>query len=302
MKRKIFIFSSITAVIVLLWYLLIKPYDYSIIINANTSQGTCFQSILNWHETLIKKRDISTEIKTKENFHFIHQSLVLDSYDLDLHWNIQIHNDSTAIILLGVKNNTNSVKDRIKKLFSKSNLNTIINKEITSFNDGLLKHIDEFKVKLNGLEQSPETYVAYVNIKANQKDKAGKMISNSPYINSFLRENNIKLESHPFLEITAWDAHSTDLEFNFCFPIKKTDNFPKHEDIKHKKVTAKPSIKATFNGNYSISDRAWYAIHHYAKNNSIKLKPALIEVFSNNPHHGDDEMNWKAEAYIPINN
>lgn len=302
MKHKIFIFSSITVIVIVLWYLLIKPFDYNIVINTNTSQGTCFQSILDWNETLKKKRHISTEIDTKENFHSINQSIVLESYSLDLDWNIKIENDSTTTILLGVKNKTNSVKDRIEKFFGRSKLNEIINDEITSFNAGLLKHLDEFKVKVNGPEKSPETYVAYVNIKSNQKDKAGKMISNSPYINLFLQENNITLESHPFLEIKKWDANSTALNFNFCFPIKKTDSFPKHKDIKYKKVIAKPSIKATFNGNYSISDRAWYAIHQYAQNNNIKLKPSLIEVFSNNPHLGEDEMNWKAEAYILTKN
>ena len=155
MKHKIFIFSSITVVVIVLWSLLIKPYDYNIIINANTSQGTCFQSILDWNETLKKKRHISTSIESKENFHTIHQSIVLESYNLDLHWNIKIENDSTATILLGVKNKTNSVKDRIEKFFGRSKLKEIINNEITSFNAGLLKHLDEFKVTVNGLEKSP---------------------------------------------------------------------------------------------------------------------------------------------------
>jgi effector-binding domain-containing protein len=302
MKRTIFTFLSIIAVIIVLWSLLLKPYDYNIIINANTSQGTCFQSILDWNETLKKRRNISTSIEGKENFKTINQSLILDSYSLDLDWNIKAKNDSTAIILLGVKNKTNSIKDRIEKLFGKSELKGIINDEITNFNAGLLRHLDKFKVKVNGLEKSPETYVAYVNIKSNQKDKAGKMISNSPYINLFLKKNKIKLVSHPFLEIKKWDANSTVLDFNFCFPIKKTDSFPVHKDIKYKKVVKKSSIKATFKGNYSISDRAWYAIHQYAKENNIKLKPTLIEVFYNNPHLGEDEMNWKSEAYMETNN
>ena len=302
MKSKTFIISSSVTVIIVLCYLLLKPYDYIIRINANTSQGTCFQSILDWNETLKKKRGIYTDINEKESFGRINQSLVLESYSLNLNWKIETKNDSTAIILLGVKNKTNSVKDRIEKFFGRSKLNEIINTELTNFNAGLLKHLDEFKVKVNGLEKSPETYVAYVNIKSNQKNKASKMISNSQYINLFLKENNIKLESHPFLEIKKWDTNSSALDFNFCFPIKETINFPYHKEIKYKKVLGTPSVKATFNGNYSISDRAWYAIHHYTKENNIKLKPSLVEVFYNNPHLGEDEMTWKAEIFLKINN
>ena len=298
MKRKIFIFSGIITVSIAMWYLLLMPYDYNVYIKANTSQGTCFQSILDWGETLKKKRKIPVIVIDKENFNSVTQSLTLKSYDLDFNWTIDIKDDSTTTILLNIKNKTNSIKDRIEKLFGKSELKELINTEITNFNTGLLKHLEEFKVKVDGSNKSPETYVAYVNVESNQKDKAGIMISNSPYINRFLKENNIKLESHPFLEIKNWDMNSTALDFNFCFPIKKTDSFPKHAEIKYKKVLAKPAIKATFNGNYSISDRAWYAIHHYAKNNNIELKPSLFEVFYNNPHLGEDEMSWKAEVYI----
>jgi len=243
MKPKIITYASFAALLLAAWYLVLKPYDYQIIINANTSKGTCFQSVLNWSETLEKKRGITSVITNKEPFKTIDQSY---------------------------------------------------------FNTGLVKHLEEFKVHVDGLSTSPETYVAYVPIKSNQKDKAGKMISNSAYINTFLVAHNIKLQSHPFLEVTAWDINSTDLEFNFCFPIIKTDSLPVHEEIKYKQIQGKSSIKATFNGNYSISDRAWFGAHQYAEENDIKIKPALIEIFYNNPHLGEDEMSWKSEAFIEI--
>lgn len=267
-------------------------------IHTQTSQGTCFQSILDWNETLRKKRDIPVSIYINEPFNTISQSLTLESNRLDLDWNIKKKNDSTATIFLGIKNKTNSVKDRIEKLFGRSKLKPLINDEVTNFNTVLLRHLKAFKVKVNGISKSPDAYVAYVNIKSTQKEKAGKMIANSPYINSFLEENGIELQSHPFLEIKTWDPKSTQLDFNFCFPIRKTDSFPEHKDIKYKKVVGKPALKAIFNGNYSISDRAWYALLHYGEAHDIKLKSSLIEVFYNNPHLGEDEMGWEAVVYF----
>ncbi|WP_396635564.1 hypothetical protein [Maribacter sp. R77961] len=300
MKPKIITYASFAALLLAAWYLVLKPYDYQIIINANTSKGTCFQSVLNWSETLEKKRGISSFITNKEPFKTIDQSLELPNHDLELKWTIETKNDSAAVINLNIKNKTNAVIERIKKVFGTSELQKVINKEITDFNTGLVKHLEEFKVHVDGVSRSPETYVAYVPIKANQKDKAGKMISNSAYINTFLIAHNIKLQSHPFLEVTTWNVNSTDLEFNFCFPIIKTDSLPVHEEIKYKQIQGKSSVKVTFNGNYSISDRAWFGAHQYAEENDIKIKPALIEIFYNNPHLGEDEMSWKSEAFIEI--
>jgi effector-binding domain-containing protein len=302
MTRKIIISACLAALLLAAWYLLLKPYDYQIIINANTSKGTCFQSVLNWSESLQKKRGITSSITHKEPFKTLDQSMELANHDLDLEWRFETRKDSAAVINLNIKNNTNTLSERIKKVFGTSELQKEINKEITEFNTGLVKHLDEFKVHINGIETSPEAYVAYVPIKSNQKDKAGHMIWNSAFINTFLKTNNIKLQSNPFLEVTTWDVNSTDLTFNFCFPIIKTDSLPDHEEIRYKQVNGKSSIKATFNGNYSMSDRAWFGAHQYAEENNIKIKPALIEIFYNNPHLGEDEMSWKSEAFIEIDN
>ena len=48
------------------------------------------------------------------------------------------------------------------------------------------------------------------------------------------------------------------------------------------------------------SDRAWYAIKNYAKNNAIEVLDTPIEVFLNNPNMGGNELDWTTHVYLPI--
>jgi len=59
-------------------------------------------------------------------------------------------------------------------------------------------------------------------------------------------------------------------------------------------------IKATYNGNYITSDRAWYSLLQYAKNNNLEVSQHLLEIFYSNPNMGGDELDWKAEIFLPI--
>ena len=90
------------------------------------------------------------------------------------------------------------------------------------------------------------------------------------------------------------------IQYNFCFPIKQSDSLPKHPEIKYKRYYEKDAIKATYNGNYITSDRAWYALKEYADRNNIEIDLTPIEIFYNNPNMGGDELQWKAEIFMPI--
>jgi len=74
---------------------------------------------------------------------------------------------------------------------------------------------------------------------------------------------------------------TSEIEFNFCFPIEKQISFPYHKEIKYKKVITKKSIKATFIGNYSYTDNAWYALYEYMQKNDIARQKTITEVFLN---------------------
>ena len=70
--------------------------------------------------------------------------------------------------------------------------------------------------------------------------------------------------------------------------------------IKFETLTSKKAIKAIYNGNYFGSDKAWFAIHEYARRNDINLFYEPTEVFYSNPFLGENELEWIAEIYMPI--
>ena len=92
------------------------------------------------------------------------------------------------------------------------------------------------------------------------------------------------------------------IQYNFCFPIIKGDSLPTHELIKYKQYQSEKAIKAIYNGNYVTSDRAWYALLDYAERENIEVHKTPVEFFFNNPNYGGNELQWKAEIYMPIKN
>ena len=102
------------------------------------------------------------------------------------------------------------------------------------------------------------------------------------------------------IEVVNWNKENDSLEYNFSYPIIRSERLPMNTDIKYKRIFAKKALKAVYNGNYITSDRAWYRLIDYAKSNNIAVDSKPIEVFFNNPNLGGNELAWKAEIYLPL--
>jgi effector-binding domain-containing protein len=114
-------------------------------------------------------------------------------------------------------------------------------------------------------------------------------------------ENELEVDGVPIVEVTNWDDRKNELEFNFCYPIKFSNNLPLHPTLRYKWLEGQEAIKATYNGNYITSDRAWYALMNYARRNDIEHIDKPVEFFYENPNIADrNELTWKAEIFLPI--
>lgn len=283
-----------------IWYLFVKSNDFDIVIHAKTSPGTIYQSVLDWN-TGLNKGDVSTVILKKRAFSQIVHTYIYESIQLEMDWTIIGVNDSISTVTIGVTDLNNSVRTRLHKLFASTPIEELIQQEFTGFNAMLISHLDEFDVKIIGREDTPERYVAYVNVSCFHDQKAAQMINNSTYINSFLQDNEIDLISNPFLEILEWNTNTGQLNFNFCFPINHRIDFPKHKTIKYKKVSSKKSLKATFHGNYSFTDKAWFALYAYVEDKPIVPLHTITEIFLENPHTtAEKDISWEAAIYLEI--
>lgn len=175
-------------------------------------------------------------------------------------------------------------------------------KKLKNFSELLANHIKNINVTVVGEGVIDSTYYAYVSNKTTQFGKAGGMMRDFPLLDPFLVNHGVELNGKPFIEITKWDRVKDSLEFKFCYPIIKNDSLPFHPELKYGYRESQKALKAIYNGNYITSDRAWYALMDYAEQHGIKITGQPIEVFYNNPNIGVDEINWKAEVFMPLTN
>ncbi len=295
MKKVIYIFSFVLLA-GLIWYLFLKPSDYTVRFETKTFPGAINQTLKLWDQSL----DTVEGIKQNGSLYRLTQKIKFNDSIHIYDWKIQALTDSTSKVQVNIKDADHSLLNKIKVPFSDTEFEKRSRKTVLNFMENLNDHIDKFKVTIVGEDQIPSKYVAYIPIKATQFQKAGGMMKNSSYISQTLLKNKVNFDGPPMVEVTKWNRKQDSLEYNFCYPIIRSDSLPMNTDIEYKRIFEKKALKAIYNGNYITSDRAWYALMNYAKTNDIEIEANPIEIFYNNPNTGGDELNWKAEIYLPI--
>jgi len=294
LKKGVFFVVLIAIITIVLWYLL-KPYDYTATFKSKTNIGTINQTLKLWNTNL----DQSKPIQQVEMGDLV-QNLKFDGKDYNFHWQLSRFDDSTTQVHIGIQDSHNSLKNKIHILFNKTEFEKKVKGKVSDFMLVLNTHLERFKVKVIGKSTFPTTYCAYIPVKTKQFLKAKGMMENYGILSTFLIENSVVLNGKPIVEVTSWDSNTDNISYNFCYPIVKKEGVPNHPTIKYKEIKGGKVLKAIYNGNYITSDRAWYALIDDAKNNNIELKNTPIEVFNNNPNMGGEELTWEAEIYMPI--
>jgi hypothetical protein len=262
---------------------------------AKANVGTINQLVKLWNTeleqtTLEANKDLE---RLTQTFHFNDSTHIYQ-------WDIRQENDSVVKIKIFTKDSASSLSNKIKIPFMDTDFEKRTKKNLKDFSELLADHLKMIKVKVVGEAEIDSTYYAYVSAKTSQLAKAAGMMRNFPLLDPFLLNHGVKFNGKPFIEVTRWDREHDSLEFNFCYPIIKSDSLPFHPDLKYGMRPAKKALMAIYNGNYITSDRAWYALLDYAEKNEIPVTGLPLEIFYNNPNMGADEKNWKAEVFMPI--
>lgn len=284
----------------LIWYLFIKSYDYQLSLHEKTAPGTIFYVIEGWTQALEKKGNITLLKSTEKRFSNVQQTLQIKDSTLLFNWKIESGTDSISKITIQAKDVNNSISTRIKNLYADPPLKQLLISQASQFKKSLSAHLKSHKVEINGYSDIPENFYAYVSISSSLNEKANQMIVNNGDILVWLKERDIKVIGEPTLEVTSWNIETDSIDFNFMFPIHEIDSIPQHTKFEFKKVKPRKAIKATYHGNYRVSDRAWFALYEYARRNNIEIENKPLEIFYNNPMNGGDELEWKAEIYMPL--
>lgn len=293
--KKVYLTISLLLAAILLWFLFLKPYDYLVSFNAASFPGTVNQSIKSWSKVL----ESSTIEKSDDVLH-LKQTVKFNDSIFIYDWKIASLTDSTSQVKVYISHKNHSLHTRIMNAFSKTDFERRVKNSLTIFNQRLIKHIDKFKVNIVGESTIEESYCAYIRISEAQADKATGMMKNFGLLTSILQQHDIKLNAKPFLTINTWDMKNDQIIYDFCYPVDPGSSIANHPTVSFKKVPRQKALKAIYNGNYITSDRAWYALLDYAKQNEIRVEKTPIEVFHNNPNMGGDELQWMAEIFLPI--
>lgn len=280
---------------VLAWYFLIKSHDYQVDFNVEANAGTVYQTIKSWNDV----QDMSKIIKV-EGIYKITQELQFNDSIHQYSWNIRPLNDSTSHISVYATDMDHSMRNKIAIPFSDTNFEKRTRQSLLDFNNKLNEHLESIKVQVVGMSEIRSAYCACTTLSTSQFNKARGMMKDYPLLNGILANNNVVLDGPPILEVTRWNMEKDSLEFNFCYPIIKSDSLPTHPQIHYKQIRSKKAIKAVYNGNYITSDRAWYALLDYAKRTHQEVTALPLEIFYNNPNMGGDELRWKAEIFMPL--
>jgi effector-binding domain-containing protein len=279
----------------LLWYFIIKPYDYLVTFKVKTTAGTINQSLKLWNTSLENSSPIQ-----QENLKNLTQQIKIKDSTFNYDWSISSINDSISKVNVYITDMDHSFANKISIPLGTTDFEKRTQNTITDFIGKLKEHLNKIRVRVVGIDSTRTTYCAYIPMKGLQIEKARGMMQNYSLLTSVLSAENIEMNGTPFVEITNWNTQNDSIAYNFCFPVIKSDSLPIDPLIKYKQYNGVKALKASYNGNYITSDRAWYALLEYAENNAIEIANKPLEVFYSNPNFGGDELQWEAQIYLPI--
>ena len=263
----------------LLWYFIIKPYDYLVTFKVKTTAGTINQSLKLWNTSLENSSPIQ-----QENLKNLTQQIKIKDSTFNYDWSISSINDSISKVNVYVTDMDHSFANKISIPLGTTDFEKRTQNTITDFIGKLKEHLNKIRVRVIGIDSTRTTYCAYIPMKGLQIEKARGMMQNYSLLTSVLSAENIEMNGTPFVEITNWNTQNDSIAYNFCFPVIKSDSLPIDPLIKYKQYNGVKALKASYNGNYITSDRAWYALLEYGENNGIEIANKPLEVFYSNPN------------------
>lgn len=299
--NKKYTIGIITLIVAFLsWYLFIKKNDYTINLKIKTSTGTLFQGVKEWANNRKKLYNENYQVLSKNNFEQLTQKLQTGDKTTIYDWTFLPVNDSVTQVSVAINQKGSSIYNRLTVPFFPTEFKQNQIEKIKDFKEGLEQHLKNFKIKIDGIQASEETTIAFIKLKSSLQEKAQTMIMNDSKLTGFLKNNNIKITGKPYVEIEKWDLEKEQLQFNYCFPVDKKTTFINDSIVHFKTLKSVKGIQATYFGNYRTSDKAWFQILDYAKKRNIKLQLNPIEHYFANPYNGGNELDWETKIIIPI--
>lgn len=295
--RSLYGLLSVIVLLVLTWYLFVRDFEFKVTFVAKTLPGDIIETIRIWN-----RAQSNSEILEVDSVFSLKQLLVKSNRTYIYNWRFNMLNDTTTNVMIQITEPANVLSNKLLVPFSTPSIELDARSVSAEFYNILREHLEITKVKIEGEFDLPTTFCACTTIETSQIDKANGMMKNFEWITSFISQFGLAAEGPPLLKLISWNNNLGELKYDFCFPVIKRDSLPKVEQITYKEIGPLKALKATYNGNYITSDRAWYYLIYYAKTHGYKIKGLPIEYFFNNPNLGSNAEEWRADIYLPIEN
>jgi hypothetical protein len=292
--RKIILIIVCAAIVALLCYVFIWPYEFEVKLKARTSPGDVIETIRIWNRSL----DEATIIKV-DSLSRLEQTINKNNRSYHFNWNFT-ERDSLTKISVRISEPARSIWNKLLVPFTTQPIEQDASELLHEFNDAIQEHLKITSVRIIGEAQLDESFCVCSSIEANQIEKANGMMQHFIPLTTFVSEFALKPEGPPLIRVQQWSHTAGKLKFDFCFPIVLQDTLPEPSIFTYKKFGKLRVLKAEYHGNYITSDRAWYDLIRHAQENGFKVKGLPIEYFHNNPNLGGKEWEWKADIFLPI--
>lgn len=292
--KRIFLACCLLVLGGFVYYLFFSSYDYKVSFKAKTLPGDVIETIRIWNKSLE-----DSKILEVDSFNTLKQSIKLHQNDYIFDWHFDFK-DSLTSIQIGIIEPQQSVRNRLFIPFTKQEIEIDADTLSRTFFKVLKQHLEITKVRIVGETELDSSFCFCKKVQTTQTDKANAMMQEYPVINYAVESISLKILGAPSVRILKWDHSDNFLEYDFCFPVVKSSPLIHLDSFEYKLFNKTKALKAIYNGNYITSDRAWYELFNYAKTSGYKVSGFPIEVFVDNPNYGSDELNWRAEIYLPI--
>jgi len=282
-----------------IWYFAIKQEHYQISFTTRQPAAIVYNQILEWKGT--KENGISKIVLDQGNqYSELVQLVHVGDSIFKYHWQFSKANDSLTQVQVRITDEVNGFSQKIQVPFSNNDFVKRSIKNVQEVGDAMVLNTKKFRVHSIKDTVFPGGYCAYLTLESTVEKKAATMLYSISDLMGYVKENELELQGDPYLEVIHWNEETSEIRYNFCFPLSKSDSLPASTKVLFKETPSFKAIKAEFNGNYSISDNAWYYLMEYAEQNQLTVKNLPIELYLNDPHTSGTPLQWKANIYLPL--
>ena len=283
----------------IIWHFAIKDYNYRVAYTSSQPPGVVYDHIINWTPRNVAD---SLIIATWDQVPFseIRQTWTVRDSVFDVRWSIEQTDHSYSKVRAFITDEANSFSQNLSAPFAENDFVKRSINTVRQVGEDLVRNSENYKVSVVSKGEISGTHCAYISLESKISDKASTMVRNIGIVMNYLGTHEIPLAGHPFIEVTDWDLETGHIAYDFCFPIEKRESFPDPGQVKFKTTQNREALKAIFNGNYKISDKAWYTLLAEAESQNMPVEHRPVEIFLNDPHGGGNDLEWEAEVYLPL--